>query len=66
MQRKVDNYNYLQILESMQLNWWEQKDIDIIQSVQISVRMLKGRNGDHELIQQTDEVKESFYSEKGL
>lgn len=51
MQHKVDNYNYLQILESMQLNWWEQKCIDIIQSVQTSVRMLKGRNEDHELIQ---------------
>lgn len=33
MQCKVDNYNYIHTLESVQLNPREQKDADRIQSV---------------------------------
>lgn len=57
MQYKVDNYNHLHILESAQLNRWEQKDVAMMRSVLTPVRMLRGGNGDHGLIWQAEEVK---------
>ena len=57
MQYKVDNDNHLHILESAQLNRWEQKDVAAMHSDLTPVRVWKGGLGDHGLIQQAEEVE---------